>query len=475
MKEGKGMKKAVLLVVLVLCVSIGAGATVELVFTADNLTDLPALYWEDMYNLLDWVGDDFDGNWDSLRVYDANGNELPYQFLDIDGSGRLSALDTLIFTFDDWAKVVISEDWSIKPPEYASVFVLDESEDSLIVSLKDQPIVIEIDRYGMPTYIKHGEVEGRLFSELGIARVAGWVGSTWWADGAMGRHDEKVTPHFRVVDQYVTGNGPVALGVMTVLESPDFIGLQQILDVIILHTGEILVQNEFVFKGYVDLMKLQVQATHPLTDMDRETLWHVIPMFRKMLWSDQLSITPWEYWKERGAAKIVDQDPYIVFPANDSMKPLWWGATYIFTSEESWRANYSDTLKLAAVELDPIMRPVVFSNLEQFMFGNTWVYESNEFRSGIFRWFPGELEASFIGLPNDLNETYRFIPGIKNPFATTQGAVTSVMEEMPARYIPGDVVYVPKVYGLYSFESVEELIRFAHLRSIEIQSSDFAQ
>lgn len=361
------MKKTIWICALILCFCLSFGAVKEIVFTAKDLTQLPSIYWCYLYDLVEKVGDDFDANWDSLRIYTAEEKEIPYQYVDTDGNGKLSANDQILFAFDGKAKMVISDDPTINPVEYPAAFEYEQKESSIVVTLRALPTVLEVDKNGLTTYKKQGTTEGTLFAELGIARVAGWKGSTFWVDGQLGTHEEKTTPNFQVLRQSIAGNGAISFTVVTVLESRDFVGMEQHIVTHILFTGEVLVENTFVFRSYVDLMKLQVMATRPLTDVDRETLKHVLPLFRKMLWAEQTSSSPWEYWKERGALKILQDKPYIVFPAADSMKPLWWGAAYIFVSEEPWRGNYSEKLGLGAMEMDPIMKPIVWAYLEKFL------------------------------------------------------------------------------------------------------------
>lgn len=154
--------------------------------------------------------------------------------------------------------------------------------------------------------------------------MSGWPESTFYVDGNLGNHYEETSGAFRIVSVKIIGAGPVATGIMATLASEKFKGLIQNLVVHIFHNGDILVDNSFIFENYADIMKLQTMVTRPLAILFEDTL-HILPVFRRLIWADQLGITPYEYWLERNAVIWVDNLPYIVFPAKDSMKPLWWG------------------------------------------------------------------------------------------------------------------------------------------------------
>jgi hypothetical protein len=139
--------------------------------------------------------------------------------------------------------------------------------------------------------------------------------------------------------------------------------------------------------------------------------------------------------------------PYIVFPAVDSMRPLWWGATYIFASQESWTANNSPSLKTGIAEINMWVPPIT-ANYQEWMGGPTWVYESREFRDGLFEWMPGEIDA----------------------FESTKGAVSSKWEDYVAHFVAGDVYVFQKVYSVYNADSIADSIEFVELKKAEIQS-----
>ena len=215
----------------------------------------------------------------------------------------------------------------------------------------------------------------------------------------------------------------------------------------VLANGEIFVETNVVFETYTDLMKLQLMSTKALTNIDMDTTMHIMPLPRRLVFAEQLNITPFDYWYERDAIEYVNGKPYVVFNALDAMKPLWWGATYIFSSSEAWRANYSESLDACAYALS-IEKPLVYSDFFDFVMGNTWVYESREFRDGLFRWMPGEFNA----------------------FEATEGIVTTEAEANVAHFFPGDNVVFRRIDGLEEFETVAEAIEYLEKRATEIES-----
>lgn len=440
------MRKVVWLLVVLFAVAMVFSSTVTLNVTADQKTSTPVPFRISMWKLLELIGEDFDVNWDSLRVLDALNHELPFQIDDIDGNGKLSSDDLLIFLFNGSAKIVVSDEFDIEPASYDPVFAVKEENGKQFVEHIYVPFKVEVDNHGLTHVVKYGSLEGDIFKELGIARVAGWVGSTYYIDGNLGKHEEKVSYDFKPMEMRILKPGPVCTTVVSKLRSDLFLGLTQTIVSHIFATGEILVDSTFEFGTYADLMKLQIMATHPLTDIDPEAL-HVLPVFRRLVWAEQLNTTPFDYWKSRDAIEIVDGKPYIVFPATDSMKPLWWGATYIFASMEDWRANYSKKYGVFVSEILP-SHPVVYSNLEKFVYGNTWVYESREFRDGLFRWIPGEFNA----------------------YEATKGAVSETLADWVAHFKAGDKVTFTRLFAVRRSGSVEDTIRYLEKRAHEFQS-----
>lgn len=432
------------LVFFVLFAVLLIAESVEIPISIDKVTNISVPVSVSMNELLDLVGIDFDANWDSLRIYDEAGNELPYQIDDADLNGKLSSGDVLLTLIPGPAKIVVSDDFSIEAPVYDTTMYVKETEEGLEVS----GLVIsgKVNDHGLLKITKFGNVEGTIVDEIGIARVAGWVGSTYYIDGELGRHEEKTTGNFRVKEVKVLNPGPVAVTIVAELESDTFLGLEQKIVTSVFKNGDIVVNNEFHFKTYADLMKLQNMITRPLTDIADDTV-HMLPVFRRLVWADQLNITPLEYWLDRNAVMYVQDKPYIVFPATDPMRPLWWGATYIFASQESWRANYSPSKQIGVAEILP-EKPVVYVDYNKWVNGNTWVYESREFRDGIFKWIPGEFEA----------------------YEATKGIVSTNYKDWAKHYKAGDVVTFKRIYRIFKSMSIENAISSLELRTLEIQS-----
>jgi hypothetical protein len=198
-------------------------------------------------------------------------------------------------------------------------------------------------------------------------------------------------------------------------------------------------------------MKLQIMATSPLTSEDDKAL-HITPLFRRLPWAEQLGETSLKYWQDRNSVKTVNGNPYVVFNAIDSVNPLWWGATYIFASMESFRANYSESLGLAAVEILP-QKNVIYSDFGKFAMGDTWVYESREFRDGIFRWIPDE---------------FNLYESTKDVFHGTSDA--EIGNNLMEKFKAGDSVTYKRVYSLYSVTGTENAINFLNDRAEDFQS-----
>ena len=440
--------KIVLSLLLVLLMGFAFSEIVEINVNAQSETGKEIPYRVFMYELLDIVPEDFDANWDSLSVQDLDGKALKFQIDDLDGDKKLSANDMLSFFIKDQCKIVISDDWSIDPTEYEPVLKVTEQDGEFFVSGGQLKSDIKIDNHGFANYVNYKGFEEAAYNELGILRIAGWKGSAFWADGSLGnKHEEKTSYNFKVNSLEISGSGPVGVTFVADLESTTFIGVHQIVITQVLANGECFVEVNVVFETYADLMKLQLMSTKALTNIDTDTIKHIMPLPRRLVFAEQLNITSFDYWNERDAIEIVDGKPYVVFNALDSMKPLWWGATYIFSSAEAWRANYSESLNACAYAI-ATEKPLVYSDFVDFVMGNTWVYESREFRDGIFRWMPGEFNA----------------------FEATQGMVTDKAEANVAHFFPGDNVVFRRIYGLHEFDSTAQAIKYLEQRSAEIES-----
>jgi len=436
------MKKFLLLFFILVSVFLAA-ETVKVPVSVNSFSGEPIAVTIAMSEILDLVGVDFDANWDSLRVI-QDGNELPYQIDDTDSNGKLSSGDVLSFLIMGRAEIAVTDDFDILPPVYDTAGRVVEEEGQWLLEIGEIRAVAN--NRGLVKVTGFGDVEGTVVDEIGIVRMSGYVGSTYYIDGEFGRHEEKTSGDFTVKEVNVLPAGPVGITVVSTLEAKPFLGVTQKIITTIFSNGDIISHNTFEFGTYAELMKLQIMATRVLTDVAEDTV-HTLPVFRRLLWADQLNITPLEYWLERNAIMYSGNKPYIVFPAVDSMRPLWWGATYIFASQESWRANYSQSLKTGVAEINPEV-PVVVADYEKWMGGLTWVYESREFRDGYFEWMPGEIDI----------------------FESTKDYVSSSWEDYVKRFAAGDVVSFKRVYSIYNADSIGDSIEFVELKKAEIQS-----
>lgn len=436
------MKRFLVLFFIVFSV-FSVAETVRVPVSVSSFTGEPIAVTISMSEILDLVGVDFDANWDSLRVV-QDGKELPYQIDDTDLNGKLSSGDVMAFLITGPAEITVTDDFDILPPEFVSVGKVVEEEGQWLIEIGE--ITAVANSKGLVKVTGFGDVEGTIVDELGIVRMSGYVGSTYYVDGEYGRHEEKTSGDFIVKEATVLPAGPVGITVVSTLEAQPFLGITQKIITTLFSNGDIISHNTFEFATYAELMKLQIMATRVLTDAAEDTV-HTLPVFRRLLWADQLNITPLEYWLDRNAIMFSGNKPYIVFPAVDSMRPLWWGATYIFASQESWRANYSQSLKTGVAEINPEV-PVVVADYEEWMGGLTWVYESREFRDGYFEWMPGEIDI----------------------FESTKDYVSSNWEDYVKHFVAGDVVSFKRVYSIYSADSIEDSIEFVEMKKSEIQS-----
>ncbi|AFG35833.1 hypothetical protein JM64_06130 [Fervidobacterium ngatamarikiense] len=434
------MKKLVLLLAILLSLVVFAGSFSIPVIAGQ--VEVPVVV--QMGKLVDMLPEDFEPDWTSLRIL-VEGVEVPFQIEDVDGNGRISAPDYLVFIAKGNTQIVV-QDAPGKAVVYPKAFEVVKDSKGWTIKAVDESIEAVVNDHGLLQVTKFGSVKAKLVDEVGIARVSGWYNSTYYVDGKLGDHHEETSGAFRVVSLKVLDPGPVAVCVVAVLKSEKFNGLKQELVTHLFKNGDILVDNRFVFETYADMMKLQTMITRPIIPAFDDTL-HILPVFRRLVWADQLNITPYEYWLQRNAITWVDNMPYITFPAGSSMKPLWWGATYIFASMERWRTNFSPKGKIGVAEILPEI-PVVPADYKKWLDGDTWVYESLEFRDGVFKWMPGEFEA----------------------YPSTTGVYSMKVEDMPNRYKAGDIVQHLRLYSIYSAKSVEEAIKFIEAKSNSFRS-----
>ncbi len=395
--------------------------------------------------LLDLLPDGFDPDWESLAVK-FGGVEVPFQIDDVDGNKRISAPDNLVFIGKGKGVITLSETASKPTRKFEPFFKVVKEANKWVVTSQDGSFKFEINEKGLVSVTKFGNVEAKFVDEVGIARVSGWPESTFYVDGKLGNHHEETSGAFRTVSLKVLEPGPVAIGIVSHLKSEKFSGLNQMLVTYVFKNGDILVDNTFKFDTYTDLMKLQTMVTRQIAPAYDDAL-HILPVFRRLVWADQLNITPLEYWLERNAIQYVNNVPYIVFPASSNMKPLWWGATYIFASMERFRSNYSPKAKTGIAEILPQI-PVIAADYKKWLDSDTWVYESLEFRDGIFKWMPGEFDA----------------------YESTKNVYSMKVEDMPNRYKAGDTVQHLRLYSLYNASDVTSAIKWIEEKSASFRA-----
>ncbi|HZJ10044.1 MAG TPA: hypothetical protein VFD39_10140 [Trueperaceae bacterium] len=389
----------------------------------------------DLLTLRNAIGADFAFDWANLRVSVA-GEPVAFQIDDVDLNERVSAGDELAFLAAADATIEAS-DTALEPVAFEPGLEVSVNGDaSIITSLSGNGFSVEIAPEGLARITGFGDTQGVLAAELGILRFSGYPDSTWWADEQYGPHEEYTTLEaggMRHVQTQILAAGPVRVVAVSEYASDRFVGLSQRVVTRVYQSGDVDVSNSVRFGGYSDMMKLQSMATNMVSQVDPEAL-HVAPVFRRLLWADQLDITAEEYFAERDAVRDVDGESVIAFNSTDNLSPLYWGAAYIFTSAEPWRAGYSESLGLTVIESAHSM-PAIADDYDEWLAGNTWVFESQEFRTGVFKWSAEEFAT----------------------YPATEGITLNV----PNHYLPGDTAEFRFTYSVRAASDLEDAVRQA--------------
>ena len=182
--------KFIFTLLFVLLLGFCFAETFEIQLSAEPVTGKSIPYGLFMYDLLEIVPEDFDANWDSIAVQDMDGNIIQHQIDDLDGDGKLSAHDQISFFMEEQCKIVISDDWSIYPTQYEPVLTVESLDGEYFVSGGELICDVKIDNHGFANYVNYKNFEEAVYNELGIIRIAGWKGSTFWADGNLGNKHE---------------------------------------------------------------------------------------------------------------------------------------------------------------------------------------------------------------------------------------------------------------------------------------------
>ncbi len=414
------MRLARTITALLAALLLTAAAAETRSFTVSGGTaDAPVPVSLDLLTVRNTLGADFVFDWADIRVT-VDGVEVAYQIDDTDLNGRVSAGDELSFVAAGTAVVEASDEPLDVTAGQVALEVSADGDATVIRSLTTDGFEVTVAADGLTSITGFGTVTDTLAAELGILRFSGFPESTYWANGQMGPHEEYTTLEaggMRHVQTEVLPAGPVRVVVVSEYASDRFVGLTQRVVTRVFAGGDVDVSSSVTFRGYSDMMKLQHMATTILSQVDPEAT-HVLPVFRRLIWADQLGVTPEAYFAERNAVQTVDGESVIAFPANDNVSPLYWGAAYIFASAEPWRATYSDTLNLAVIE-SAHATPVIAEDYDEWLAGNTWVFESQEFRTGVFKWTADEFATYPATESIKLNEPNHYLPGDTAEFRYT--------------------------------------------------------
>ncbi|HEX7001419.1 MAG TPA: hypothetical protein VF164_06955 [Trueperaceae bacterium] len=409
----------------------------------ESLTGRPVPVSVDLLTLRDAIGAEFPMDWTSLKV-SVDGAEVPYQIDDVDLNDRLSAGDQLGFLATGPATIEIA-DAPGEGASYAAALTVEGEDLAVITSSQADGFVVEVPAHGLARIAGYGDAQAVMANEIGILRFSGYPESTWWADEQYGPHEEYTNLEeggMRHVGTTVLPAGPARVTVVAEYASDRFVGLKQRLVTHVWATGDVEIVNDVTFGGYSDIMKLQSMATSVMTQADLDAV-QVLPVFRRLLWADQLGTSAEDYFAQRDATTTVDGETYLAFPAGDALSPLYWGATYIFASAEPWRANYSPNLGVGVAELS-YDTPEVAADYDDWLSGNTWVFESQEFRTGVFKWTADEF--------------------------ATYDATAGITPSTPNHYLPGDTARFHMSYSAFDAASTEDAVRFARDRQAELAS-----
>ena len=415
--------KAILLIIALALVSSALAETRSVTVTVPSQDGSAVPVSIDLLSVRNAIGADFTFDWANLRV-SVGDAPVAFQIDDVDLNGRVSAGDELGFLATGDATIEVS-DTALEAVAFDAGLEVassggDTGDTHVITSLSGNGFTVEVAPEGLARITGYGDTEGVLAAELGILRFSGFPDSTWWANQEYGPHEEYTTLEaggMRHVQTQVLPAGPARVVVVSEYASDRFVGLTQRVVTRVYQSGDVDVSNSVRFGGYSDMMKLQSMATNMASQVDPDAQ-HVLPVFRRLIWADQLGVSAEEYFSERGAVHDVDGSPVIAFNSNDNLTPLYWGAAYIFASAEPWRAGVSESLGLAVIE-SAHATPEIADDYDEWLSGNTWVFESQEFRTGVFKWTADEFGTYAATEDITLNEPNHHLPGDTAEFRLT--------------------------------------------------------
>lgn len=438
--------------VLVLCLgAVASAATKEVMVDVKCTTGKPVPVAITMEEVREAIGVDFAANWDSLRVVDASGKEIPFQIDDVDLSNTVSKRDELAFLAKGPCKIVVKDSAAEKPSFPSQLNVAPGEKGNIAISTLDGKFVVQVTNMGTVDVLKYNGAEHKYVKDLGMIRYAGFPYSTYWYDKDLGKHEEKTSfeEPLRVVKLTVLTNAPVRATVVVQTASDLFPGLRQFLVTSVYATGDIRVSNRIVTAGYSDLTKLFTMANAVMADF--EDAVHMLPMFRYLDWAEELGVAPTDYWKSHDAVMNVDGRPYVVFADTRGPKPPWWGASYLFASAERWRTNFSPKAGVGVAEI-LLTIPEVSKDLVERLKGEGWHLEG-EWRTGYFRWIAAEI----IDVRKKHGITININPDM------SEG-------DWPLHMIPGNSMEHLNYYVVYEAKDRVDAIRFLEARHAELAS-----
>lgn len=440
----KNLGIAVVVLGLIGNLALAQGQTRTLTVSLSTTAGTPVPVAFSLLQLRDAIGAEFPIQWSSLRVRSGTA-ELPYQIDDLDGNGRISAGDEIAFLAPGPVTITVS-DQAGTAPSYPAALQTTPSADGATVIRSQGQFTAEVSKQGLVRITGLGTTQALLADELGNLRVSGFPASTFWKDKNLGSHEEKTTlDGMSLQSLKVLPAGPVRVAVVARYTSPLWVGLEQTIVSRVYASGAVEVSNAVTFRGYSDLMKLEHQATRLVVEADPDAL-HITPLFRRLALADYAKQTPAQYFAERGALKNVGGKSYVAFKATDNLKPSFWGATYIFASPEAWRTNYSPKLQTGVAEI-AYGTPPLASDYNAFVAGNQWQFESQEFRTGIFKWLPDELKNV---------EATKTLFNNPNPWVS--------------HFYPGDSVSWHFLYDAYRAPNTEAAIAYLERRAADLAS-----
>lgn len=371
--------------------ALAQGQTRTLTASLSNTAGAPVPVAFSLLQLRDAIGAEFPTQWTSLRVRSGTA-EVPYQIDDLDGNGRVSAGDELAFIAPGPVTITVSDQAGTAPSYPAALETAPGADGATVIRSRGQGgFTAEVGKQGLVRITGLGDTRALLADELGNLRMSGFPASTFWKDKNLGGHEEKTTlDGMSLQSLKVLPAGPVRVAVVARYASPLWVGLEQTVVSRVYASGAVEVSNTVTFRGYSDMMKVEHQATRLVLEADPDAL-HIAPLFRRVALADYAKQTPAQYFTERQALKSLGGKSYVAFKATDNLKPSFWGATYIFASPEPWRTNYSQKLGLGVAEI-AYSTPPLAPDYNAFVAGNQWQFESQEFRTGVFKWLPDELK-----------------------------------------------------------------------------------